>query len=266
VIPVADDSFEAVPGGEGFLFGGLTLGTALQAAAHTVAAGLVPKSLHAYFLRPGRWGPALRIDVGRTADGRSFASRHATVRQDDRTLAVLSLSFHRPGAGADWQASSELRGPKPAELSAMPVHMPWPDLIEVRTGRGPEIGSFASSAHPYWARSVGPLGEDPPAHSAAVAFMSDFMVVMSVLDADAEFADPEGIVTLDHGLWFHRAVNAEDWLLFSSDPVSIASGRGFVRGAIHAQDGQLIASFAQEVHIPSEPATGHRLTRNGGEA
>jgi acyl-CoA thioesterase II len=136
------------------------------------------------------------------------------------------------------------------------VRMPWPELIEVRSTRPTAIGTFASSAHPYWARSAAPLGEDPASHGSALAFMSDFMVVMSVLDADADFAYPAGIVTLDHGLWFHRPFNAEDWMLFSSDPVSIAAGRGFVRGSIHAQDGTLIASFAQEVNIPSQPAPG----------
>ncbi len=258
VTPTTGDSFEAIPDGEGFLFGGLTIGVAVRAAGQTVAAGLVPKSFHAYFLRAGLWGPALRLDVVRTADGRSFASRHVTVRQGERTLAVLTLSFHRPGAGADWQVATELSGPGPAELAGLAIHMPWPDLIEVRTGRALEFGSFASSAHPYWARSAGRLGEDPVSHSAALAFMSDFMVVMSVLDVDASFARPAGILTLDHGLWFHRPVNAEDWLHFSCDPVSIASGRGFVRGSVHAQDGSLIASFVQEVNIPSEPGTGDR--------
>jgi acyl-CoA thioesterase len=46
VTPTTDGAFEAVPEGEGFLFGGLTMGIGLRAAAQTVAAGLVPKSFH----------------------------------------------------------------------------------------------------------------------------------------------------------------------------------------------------------------------------
>ena len=265
--PTGQDTFVAAPGGEGFLFGGLTIGVALRAAAHTVAPGLLPKSFHAYFLRAGQWGPPLQIEVARTADGRSFASRQVTVRQGERTLAALTFSFHRPGAGADWHAAATTGGPGPeglpgpAELADLEIRLPWPDLIQVRPVRARAAGALsdralAGSAHPYWARSAGPLGEDPVSHRAAVAFISDFMVIMSVLDADVEIDQPTGLLTVDHGLWFHRPVNAEDWLLFSSDPVSIAAGRGFVRGAIHAQDGRLIASFAQEVNIPSAVPAG----------
>jgi acyl-CoA thioesterase len=94
VTPTADDSFEATPDGEGFFFGGLPIGVALRAAANTVAAvwSRSPSM-------PTSCGPGCGDrHVVRTPDGRSFASRHVTVRQGERTLAVLTLSSHRPGA------------------------------------------------------------------------------------------------------------------------------------------------------------------------
>jgi acyl-CoA thioesterase-2 len=63
----AAERFEAVPAGEGHLFGGYTLALALRAAAATVAESLRPQSLHAYFLDPGVAGQPLTIDVQRGA-------------------------------------------------------------------------------------------------------------------------------------------------------------------------------------------------------
>jgi acyl-CoA thioesterase-2 len=81
--------------------------------------------------------------------------------------------------------------------------------------------------------------------------MSDYLVILSVLAARTPIDRPTGIRTVDHSLWFHRPVNAEDWHLFSSDPVSIWGGKGLVHGSVHTRQGTRVASFAQEVIIPA---------------
>ncbi|MDX5393541.1 MAG: thioesterase family protein, partial [Caulobacteraceae bacterium] len=52
--------------------------------------------------------------------------------------------------------------------------------------------------------------------------------------------------SLDHAMWFHKPSNFNDWHLYTQDSPSASGGRGFVRGAIYAQDGTLVASVAQE--------------------
>ena len=52
--------------------------------------------------------------------------------------------------------------------------------------------------------------------------------------------------SLDHAVWFHRPARADDWLLFSVDPVSNAGARGLARGTMHTRDGVLVTSVAQE--------------------
>lgn len=251
VTPLSDGSFEARPAGDGFLFGGLTLGVALRAAAATVGTGMIPKSFHGYFLRPGLWGPPLVAHVQHTTDGRSLASRYVSIAQADRVLAVVTTTFHRPGVGVDWQAIRPPDTVPPEELMAAPASMAGQQLIEVRPLQPAPTASLAHSIHPYWARVSDPLGEDPAVHGSALAFLSDYMVILSMLKAGQELAQPTGIRTVDHGLWFHRPVNAEDWLLFSCDPISMTDGRGFATGSIHSRDGDLVASFAQQVIIPS---------------
>ena len=57
------------------------------------------------------------------------------------------------------------------------------------------------------------------------------------------------LATIDHAIWFHRPFKVDDWLLYDMDSPSASSGRGFNRGNIYNQQGQLVASVCQEALI-----------------
>ena len=61
--------------------------------------------------------------------------------------------------------------------------------------------------------------------------------------------------SLDHALWFHRPFRADEWLLFSKESPVTARGRGFVRGHVFNQQGELVASASQEclIRLRSRP-------------
>jgi acyl-CoA thioesterase-2 len=52
--------------------------------------------------------------------------------------------------------------------------------------------------------------------------------------------------SLDHSLWFHRPIRADEWFLYDAHAVSNAGSRGLMRGTLHAADGTLGVSIAQE--------------------
>jgi acyl-CoA thioesterase II len=54
------------------------------------------------------------------------------------------------------------------------------------------------------------------------------------------------LASLDHALWVHAPVRADDWLLYALDSPVAGAGRGFARGAFYTRQGQLIATAAQE--------------------
>ncbi|MCW2524409.1 MAG: Choloyl-CoA hydrolase [Frankiales bacterium] len=247
---VAEGTFSAVPEGDGFLFGGLTLGLALRAAGQTVREGMAAKSFRANFLRPGQWGAETTLSVQTLIDGRSLALRQVSVLQQDRVLAVMTASFHIPGTSVDWQLPAPAGIPAPAELAAAPAMLPVSDLIEVRPVNPSPADPLRATVHPFWGKPVEPLGPDEALHCSVLAFFSDYLVILSMLGADPTIADPTGTRTLEQSVWFHRPVNADDWLLYSADPASIAVGKGLARGTVHSTSGALIASFAQEVNIP----------------
>ena len=75
---------------------------------------------------------------------------------------------------------------------------------------------------------------------------------MSLLDT---CTNPHGInfmspnlqsASLDHAMWFHKPFRFDEWILFEQDSPAAGGARGFNRGAMYTEDGQLIASVAQE--------------------
>ena len=52
--------------------------------------------------------------------------------------------------------------------------------------------------------------------------------------------------SLDHAMWFHAPIDFSDWHLYELDAPFTGGARGFNRGLIYNQNGQLAASTAQE--------------------
>ena len=57
---------------------------------------------------------------------------------------------------------------------------------------------------------------------------------------------PVMMASLDHAIWFHKDVRADDWLLYAQESPIAAGARGFARGTIFTRGGELVASVAQE--------------------
>ena len=68
------------------VYGGEVLGTALMAAARTVADDRAAHSLHAYFLIGGDPGQPIIYDVERIRDGGSFTTRRVKAIQHGRPI------------------------------------------------------------------------------------------------------------------------------------------------------------------------------------
>ena len=54
------------------------------------------------------------------------------------------------------------------------------------------------------------------------------------------------VASIDHAMWFHRALRVDDWLLYSIESPVAAGARGFAHASIFQRDGLLVASTAQE--------------------
>ena len=221
-------------GESGHLFGGYTLGLALEAASATVNPEMWPQSLHANFIDAGSQGQELRMHVEVLRNSRAFAMRQVTVNMGD---------------------STPFDYPDPESLETDETYLFAMNPIDVRPINGPSLrgpGHRVPRVHPFWVRPYVQLPDNPMLHAAVVAFISDYMVVGNAQAPNRLIPDGTVVVTLEHALWFHRPVNANDWLLFTAEPLSTYHGRGVSSGKVYSREGLLVASFVQEV-LTREP-------------
>ena len=54
------------------------------------------------------------------------------------------------------------------------------------------------------------------------------------------------MASLSHSIHFHRPFRADEWLCHAMHAPTASGGRGFASGAFYNEEGELIASTAQE--------------------
>jgi len=225
------------------LFGGLIAAQCLGAAGATVDPGKLPQSLHLYFVRGGRYGIDVELQVERTRDGRSFDTRRVTAIQKGAVILEMIASFHTPEPGADAHPSPQ---PSVAFDAAVPKepNLEFASRFEIRT-RADDDSAFA--VPPFWIRTRDEIEDDPLIRACALAFMSDFGPVPVARPAGVPLAADAGYAaSLDHSVWFHRPFRPQDWHRYEVHSLNNSDSRGLVQGSLYDAAGSLIASTSQE--------------------
>jgi acyl-CoA thioesterase-2 len=230
---------------QGHIFGGVVVAQALSAAMQSVPGGLLPHSLHGYFLRAVRPGPPVEVVVDHLRDGRSFTTRQVTVTQDDRRAFAGACSFHAPEDGVEYELGiPAVPPPEEVEPDAFPQ-----GPFEVRdAGPSPvrDDGTYASTRR-MWVRCAPALPNDARIHTAVLAYLSDMTGTSFRPHSLGEWGTHTD-ASLDHAVWFHRPARADEWLLYDLHALVNTAGRSVVRGSMY-QDGHLRLSMAQELLI-----------------
>jgi acyl-CoA thioesterase-2 len=254
--PVGTDRFRVANPDPGYgprVFGGQVAAQAIRAAVATVDPDRRPHSLHAYFIRPGRPGVPIVFEVERTRDGRSFTTRRVLASQNDEVIFEMSTSLHVDEPGVDYQMPLWRDVPPPETLSDRVSFVPDEardrlpiEMRELGPTEADDDGWYASTRR-VWMRTRRRLPDDPLLHVCVLTFLSDMGAVMG-----ARAPLPEQPLnrlmgaSLDHAVWFHRPIRADDWFLYDLHAVSNAGARGLARGTMHAIDGRLGVSVTQE--------------------
>jgi len=255
--PIGNDRFETRLSG----FGAVTLGCATLAAALSTDHAL--HSLHAYFLRAVPIDRSVTIAVERLRDGRRLSHRRVEVRADDQLLCELLASFaaHAEGFSAqdvvlDPATPDPESLPSDAEIARAegwatdkplePLEWRWVDEPPWR-----HDGPASGSRYCAWVRPRLPLPSGRAWQAAAIAFLADYHSHMSVVRWLGGFVEPSFYASLDQSIWLHRDLAWDDWWHLTTEGVVAHAGRALTRRSLHARDGQLVATTAQEQLIPA---------------
>jgi acyl-CoA thioesterase-2 len=200
-------------------------------------------SLHAYFIRRGDASAPIRFEVDRIRDGRSFFTRRVVARQSTGAILNMSASFQLAEAGAQAQTIQLPNAPLPESMAPDS----WSPIFDRRQVPS-EPGSGRGQA---WFRLLHEVGDKPIRHACALAYASDDMPMDAVIAVHPERVTMQDVwsTSLDHAIWFHKPLRAEDWHLYDFSVQWLGGGRGLTLGHIFAADGVHIATVAQELLI-----------------
>lgn len=246
------------------VYGGQVAGQAVMAALKTVPADRYLHSVHMYFLLGG--DPALPIiyDVDTLRDGRSFTTRRVSARQHGKIIFTMTASFQVAEDGWDHQdGMPPTPGPEDATPMADLIGIAHPDAAEAwkkewggfdlryvgdpRTQDDPSH-ALVPAVQRMWFRADEALPDDPALHQAAFTYYSDFSLLAVALAPHGVLISSSKVqpASLDHTIWFHRPVRADQWLMYDQTSPSASGGRGLSTARVFTEDGVLVATVAQE--------------------
>ena len=243
-------------------FGGLMMAQSFVAASRTRGRNLPPNALSAHFINGGDTGKDMQFTVVRLRDERRFANRRVDVTQDGILLATIMISYLAGGSGLE----HNVEPPDVADPESVPP------LAEQLRGYEDRVPLFVNALQPIewrytnepswvmrengnqldynrvWVRADGELPSDPVLHTATMLYSSDTTVLDSIITThglswgyDRIFA-----ATVNHSVWFHRQVNFNEWLLYSTSSPVASDSRGLGTGYFFDRSRRAVASVVQE--------------------
>jgi acyl-CoA thioesterase-2 len=228
--------------GWGRIYGGQVVAQALRAAGLTVDNHLRPQSLHAYFVQAGDEQLPVLYEVERVRDSGSFATRQVVAYQARGAVLNLIASFHRPEESIDLSAitmPANVASPESLPEQPTDLHFERRDVSRRVLPEPYELG---------WMRVKESLGDDQMLQACAFAYCSDEYPLGTALIAHPDVPNWDRVFTasLDHAIWFHRPLRADEWLLYELRGGGVADARGLAFARVFDPAGAHVASIAQE--------------------
>ncbi|OFT45078.1 acyl-CoA thioesterase II [Brachybacterium sp. HMSC06H03] len=267
-IAVYEGDSSPQPGGH--VFGGQVMGQAVTAVGRTAPEGRRIHSMYSYFLAPGDPAHPIRFEVDALRDGGSFSVRRVlatqpgrTEEEGERTILAMTASFQEEQEGLE-HAEHAPEAPDPEGLPTTaevlagiehPVAEYWSTQrpIDIRHVTDPiylrpDANGGTIDAQMVWMRTLAPVDAGPLLHDAILAFASDYTPFEPILRKQGLSWMTPGLkmATIDHAIWWHRHVRADEWLLYVQRSPSASGGRGLTHGQIFDRSGELVATVTQE--------------------
>jgi acyl-CoA thioesterase II len=248
-------------------FGGQLMAQSFVASSRTLTRDdLPPSALSVHFVNGGDTTKDIEFRVVRLRDERRFANRRVDAVQDGVVLSSAMISYMAGGMSGTRGLEHGVAPPEVAEPHTKP---PMGELLR---GYEETVPHFVKALHPIeyrytndpawvmrdkgdrlphnrvWVKADGVLPDDPVLHTATMVYSSDTTVLDSVITTHGLSWGHDRIfaASANHSVWFHRQVDFNDYVLYSTSSPVAADSRGLGTGHFFDRSGQIVATVVQE--------------------
>jgi acyl-CoA thioesterase II len=233
-------------------------GTQVVAQVIVAAAKRFPdksvRSAHAVFARAvivGAGPVELEIDV--VSEGRSTATAIVAAKQNGKRCITVTVLADVPTGDVirHHMPRPEVAGPAEANISEMPMVGRELRLVDVVDVNSPdEVGPPELYA---WLR-YDPIPTRDDLAKALIAYFTGHLGISTTMRAHQGIGTAQSHLTVSTApmtitVSFHEPVQWDGWILYTHESTQVGAGMSYVRGAVHTEAGELIASFAQDALI-----------------
>jgi acyl-CoA thioesterase-2 len=233
-------------------------GTQVLAQAIVAVAKRFPdksvRSVQAVFARAVMAGAGpIELEIDVVSEGRSTATAIVAAKQNGKRCITMTVLADVPTADVirHHLPSPDVAGPAEANVSEMPMVGRDVRLVDVVDVNSPdEVGPPELYA---WLR-YDPIPTRDDLAKALVAYFTGHLGISTTMRAHEGIGTAQAHLTVSTApmtiaVSFHEPVRWDGWILYSHESTQVGAGMSYVRGAVHTEAGELIASFAQDALI-----------------
>jgi len=211
------------------------------------------RSVHAVFSRAVMVGQPVEFDIDVVHEGRSTATAVVGVQQNGRRCITVTAFADVPSADVirHQLPRPDVVAPADANFSPMPMVGRELRLVDVVDINSPdEVGPPELYAWLHY----DPIPARDDLAKALIAYFTGHLGISTTMRAHEGIGTSQSHLTVSTApltvtVSFHEPVSWSGWLLYTHESTQVGAGMSYVRGAVHTQEGELIASFAQEAMI-----------------
>ncbi|HWT48978.1 MAG TPA: acyl-CoA thioesterase domain-containing protein [Mycobacterium sp.] len=257
VRPDGPDRFTAETGIAGQDERQVVEGTQVVAQAIVAVAKRFPdksvRSTHAVFSRAVAVGPPIELVIDVVHEGRSTATAIVAVQQNGRRCLSVTVLADVPTGDVirHHLPRPEVAAPADANVSEMPMIGRELRLVDVVDVNSPdEVGPPELYAWLHY----DPIPTREDLAKALIAYFTGHLGISTTMRAHPGIGTSQAHLTVSTApmtisVAFHEPVRWDGWLLYTHESTQVGAGMSYVRGTVHTEEGELLASFAQEALI-----------------
>jgi acyl-CoA thioesterase-2 len=211
------------------------------------------RSAYAVFARAVVVGPPVELTIDVVAEGRTTATAVVSASQNGKRCITVTVLADVPSADVirHQLPRPDVAAPAAAHVSEMPMVGRQLRLVDVVDVNSPdEVGPPELHA---W------LHYDPIPHrdelaKALIAYFTGHLGISTTMRAHEGIGTAQAHLTVSTApmtvsVSFHEPFTWGGWLLYSHESTQVGAGMSYVRGTVHTEEGEMLASFAQDALI-----------------